>query len=82
MGWAMGTTERPLRYQVEKWLVMASAMSVRVSRASRVGLNDRRCVCVEALRSTGPFAIYFFRESDGNWCVSPPGSDRQAISMA
>ena len=77
----MGTTERPLRYLVEKWLAMASAMSVQVRRGGRAGPNDRRCVCVEALRSTGPFAIYFFREGDGNWCVSPHGPDRPAMSV-
>ncbi|MFP3458194.1 hypothetical protein R0J89_18275, partial [Psychrobacter sp. SIMBA_152] len=66
----METTRTSLRYQVEKLLMMPSAMSARVSRANRAGSNGRRCVCVEALRSTGPIAIYFFCEREGNWCVS------------
>jgi len=78
----MKKTERSLRFMVEKWLVMAPAMSVRVKRGSRAGSNERRYVCVEASRSTGPFAIYFFRQGDGNWCVFPHGSERLAMSVA
>ena len=78
----MDTTKVSLRYQVEKWLMMASAMSARVSRANRAGSNERRCVCVEALRSTGPIAIYFFCEGEGNWCVSPLRSDRPTMRVA
>lgn len=77
----MGKTERSLRFMVEKWLVMAPAMSVRVTRGGPVRSNQRRYVCVEALLSSGAFAIYFFRQSDGTWCVVPPDAERQTMGV-
>jgi hypothetical protein len=74
--------ERSLRFMVEKWLLMAPAMSVRVTRGSRARLNRRRYVCIEASQSTGTFAIYFFRQGDGSWCVFPPNPERPAMSVS
>jgi hypothetical protein len=79
---AMETTERSLRFMVEKWLMMAPATAVRVTRGSRARSYRMRYVCVEALQSTGAFAIYFFRQGDGNWCVFPPDAERQAMSVS
>jgi hypothetical protein len=76
----MKTVERSLRFMVEKWLVMAPAMSVRITRGSRARANQRRNVCVEASLSTGAFAIYLFRQGDGSWDVFPPDAERPAMS--
>lgn len=77
----MEKVERSLRFMVEKWLVMAPAMSVRVTRGSRARVNQRRNVCVEASLSTGAFAIYLFRQRDGTWDVFPPDPERPAMSV-
>lgn len=61
----MEETERCLRFMVEKWLVLTSAMAVRVTRGSRAHPRRIRYVCVEASVSTHTFAIYFFRRGDG-----------------
>jgi hypothetical protein len=73
---------RSLRYMVEKWLVMAPPVSVRVTRGSRARMNQRRCVCIEALQTANTFAIYLFRQGDGTWDVFPPGVERPAMSVS
>ena len=77
----MEKAERSLRYTVEKWLVMAHAMSARVTRGSRARSKQRRYVCVEASLSAGAFAIYLFRQGDGTWDVFPPDAERPAMSV-
>lgn len=77
----MEKAERSLRFMVEKWLVMAPSVSVRVTRGSRVLSNRGRCVCVEAFQSADMFAIYFFRQGDGTWDVFPPDVERPAMSL-
>jgi hypothetical protein len=72
----MEKAERSLRSMVEKWLLMAPSVSVRVIRGNRVGY-----VCVEALQSADMFAIYLFRQGDGTWEVFPPDAERQAMSV-
>jgi hypothetical protein len=74
-------TERSLRFMVEKWLVMASAMAVRVTRGSHTRPQQVRYVCVEASVSTGTIAIYFFRRGDGTWFVFPPDAERPAMRI-
>lgn len=73
---------RSLRFMVEKWLVIAPAMSVRITRGSRTRSNKRRYVCVEASLSTGAFEIYLFRQVDGTWSVCPPEAERPAMSLS
>jgi hypothetical protein len=77
----MEKAERSLRFMVEKWLVMAPSVSVRVTRGSRARSNQRRYVCVEALQSAGTFAIYLFRQVDGTWDVFPADAERPAMSV-
>jgi hypothetical protein len=77
----MDKRERSLRFMVEKWLVMAPSVSVRVTRGSRARSNERRYVCVEALQSAATFAIYLFRQADGTWDVFPPDAERPAMSV-
>ena len=77
----MEKTERSLRFMVEKWLVMAPAMSVRVTRVSRARSHKKRSVCVEASLMTGAFSIYLFRQGDGTWDVFPPDAERPAMSV-
>ena len=77
----MQKAERSLRFMVEKWLVMAPSVSVRVTRGSGARSNQRRCVCVEALQSADTFAIYLFRQGDGTWDVFPPEAERPAMSI-
>ena len=77
----MEKAERSLRFMVEKWLLMAPSVSVRVTRGSRSRSNLRRYVCVEALQSADAFAIYLFRQGDGTWDVFPPDTERPAMSV-
>lgn len=77
----MEKVERSLRFMVEKWLVMAPAMSVRVTRGSRARSSRRRYVCIEASLATGAFAIYLFRQGDGSWDVFPPDAQRPAMNV-
>jgi hypothetical protein len=77
----MEMTERSLRFMVEKWLVMAPSVSVRVTRGSRARSSQRRSVCVEALQSPDMFAIYLFRQGDGSWDVFPCDTERPAMSV-
>ena len=77
----MEKAERTLRFMVEKWLVLAPSVSVRVRRGSRARSNQRRYVCVEALQSADTFAIYLFRQGDGTWDVFPPVVERPAMSV-
>jgi hypothetical protein len=76
----MEKAERSLRSMVEKWLVMAPAMSVRVTRGRRARSKQNRNVCVEVSLSTGAFVIYLFRQDDGTWNVFPPDAERPAMS--
>lgn len=75
----MEKAERSLRFMVEKWLVMAPAISVRITRRSRARLNQKRYVCVEASLSTGAFGIYLVRRGDDTWDVFPPDAERPAM---
>ncbi|OUL90000.1 hypothetical protein [Paraburkholderia hospita] len=76
----MEKPERSLRFMVEKWLVMAPAILVRVTRGSRARSNQSY-VCVEASLSTGTFAIYLFRQGDGTWDVFPPDAKHPVMSV-
>ncbi|SAL72356.1 hypothetical protein AWB69_08792 [Caballeronia udeis] len=77
----MEKTETSLRFMVEKWLALSSAMAVRVTRGSRARPHQMRSVCLEVSVSTGTFAIYFFRGGDGTWRVFPPDAERPAMSI-
>lgn len=70
-----------LRLLVDKWLGSTPAMTVRVTQFGRTSSNQRRFVCVEALRPAGKLAIYFFLHDDGEWCVFPPAVKRPAMSV-
>lgn len=72
--------ERSLRFMVEKWLVMAPAIPVRVTRGSRARTKQNRNVCVEVSLSTGAFVIYLFRQGGDTWNVFPVDAERPAMS--
>jgi hypothetical protein len=78
----MEKAERSLRFMVEKWLVMAPWVSVRVTRGRRARSNQMRYVCVEAVQSPDTFAIYLFRHGDGSWDVFPPDAKRPGMSVS
>jgi hypothetical protein len=78
---SMEKAERSLRFMVEKWLGMAPAMSVRVTRGSRARSKPECYVCVEGSLPTGAFAIYLFRQGDGTWDVFPTDSERAVMSV-
>ena len=77
----MGATDRSLRFMVEKWLLMTPSVSVKVRRGSRVRSNQKRYVCLEALRPADMFAVYLFQQGDGTWDVFPPDAERNAITV-
>lgn len=73
----MNPAEKSLRSLVDKWFAPNPATPVRITRFSRTRLHQRRYVCVETWRPTGPLAIFFFRHDDGSWCVFPPEASAQ-----
>ncbi|SAL14802.1 hypothetical protein AWB67_00346 [Caballeronia terrestris] len=75
------TSERSLRYQVEKWLSPGSAARVHVTEFSRTRSGHRRYVRVETSQPDGRRALFFFRHDDGYWCVFPPATDRAKIRV-
>ena len=75
----MNSSEKSLRWLIDKWLAPTPAMPVRVTRFSRTRSNQRRHVCVEASRPAGSLAILFFRHDDGSWYVFPPATARPAM---
>jgi hypothetical protein len=77
----MGSGDRSLRLQVEKWLGPTPATPVRVTRFGRIPSSRRRYVCVEAFLPAGALAIYFFLHDDGTWCVFPPAVERPAMNV-
>nr|WP_082855217.1 hypothetical protein [Paraburkholderia phytofirmans] len=78
----MYTMNNSLRLMVEKWLSPSSTMPARVARFGRMSSNRLRYVCVEALRPTGPLALYFFLHDDGKWRVFPPDVARPAMGVS
>jgi hypothetical protein len=76
----MNTGEKSLRSLVEKWVGPIAAKPVRVCRFRSVGSNHACYVRVEAHGSSGSFAFFFFRHSDGSWCVFPPANEKPAMS--
>lgn len=68
----MMTEGRTLRLLIEKWLGPCSDSRTRITRLSRFRQAQQRCVCVEAVRSSGALAIAFFRHDDRSWSVLPP----------
>lgn len=77
----MAKTERSLRLVVRKWLLLTSAMVVRITRGRRGSPRQIRYVCVEASGSAGILAIYFFQRGDGTWCVFPPDAERPSMGI-
>jgi hypothetical protein len=67
----MVRSQTSLRRLVEKWLAPTLAKPVRITRFSRIA-NQRRYICVEAVRPTDMLVIFFFRHDDGAWRVFPP----------
>lgn len=59
-----------LRVLINDWF--GSGEHFRVTRADRSKNMPWRVVQVEVARSSGTFAIAFFRHGDGSWCVYPP----------
>ncbi|WP_321797171.1 MULTISPECIES: hypothetical protein [unclassified Burkholderia] len=75
----MNGTESSLRMQVDKWLAPSARVPARIVRFSRLPVQRRRFVCVEAVHPAGTIAIFFFRHDDGSWCVFPPADRRPAM---
>ncbi|MGF6301347.1 hypothetical protein OKW42_004700 [Paraburkholderia sp. WC7.3d] len=78
----MVSSERSLRLMVEKWLTPNSAMLVRVTKIRRSRSDHGRTVRIEASRAAGPIELFFFRHSDGTWCVFPPENERPSMSAS
>jgi hypothetical protein len=75
------SAEKSLHSLVEKWLAPMSWASIRVIRFSRIRPEGSRYVCVEARRSHGSIALWFFRHKDGTWRVFPPDVKRLNVDM-
>lgn len=66
-----GTSEKSLRWQVEKWLTPVSALPVHVIEFGRTRWGGGRYVYIAT--ADGARALYFFRYDDGGWSVLPNG---------
>ncbi len=77
----MDSGSTSLRRLVEKWLRPTAATPARIMRVKRNENRSARCVRVEVSRSSGVFSVFFFRHSDGSWCVFPPHADSPAMSV-
>jgi hypothetical protein len=75
----MGNDANSLRSLVDKWFAPNSAVPLRVTRF-RLNPTHERYVRIEAKRSSGAVAIFFFLHGDGTWCVFPPEAKRPAMS--
>ena len=76
----MAGGEHSLRAVVDHWLT-GRAENVRVT-AFRHGPARQRCyVCVEAIRSDGRMAMFFFRHLDGTWRIYPPSRKQLAFRI-
>lgn len=69
------TSEKSLRWQVEKWLAPAPGLPVHVIEFSRTTRGRSRYVYVAT--ADGVRALFFFRHDDGAWSVCPPALDRR-----
>jgi len=78
----MGMRERSLRALVDKWLGVGAVRQTRVTRFGKSVHRPWRCVCVEAVRTSGSLSILSFRHDDGSWCVFPPQTMRPALRFA
>lgn len=78
----MDMKEHSLRSLIEKWLAPALGSPVRLTRFRPRRAGRGYYVCVEASRSGGSCAIFFFRHEDGTWRVFPPEYKRPAISAS
>ncbi|MCP2091879.1 UNVERIFIED_ORG: hypothetical protein J2Y81_007985 [Paraburkholderia sediminicola] len=74
--------DRSLRLLVERWLGTAPATPARITRFDRMRSNQRRYVCVEALRQAVTLTVFFFVHDDGTWRVVPPYLGRSAMSTS
>lgn len=75
----MGVEQKSLRSLIDKWLAPTSARPARLTGFGRTAQGGR-FVCLEALRSAEPLAIFFFYHGDGAWAVFPP--ERNSLVMA
>ncbi|WJZ79524.1 hypothetical protein QEN71_40140 (plasmid) [Paraburkholderia sabiae] len=73
----VATVGARLRSMVEDWLAPDPERGIRVSHFGRSA--TRRYVRVVADNRTGPRGMFFFRHSDGKWCIFPPDPERPAM---
>jgi hypothetical protein len=76
----MSTAEKSLHSLVEKWLAPGARSPIRVVRFGHMGGDSWRYAYVEASTAVGLRAIFFFRHTDGDWCVFPPCVDRPSMT--
>lgn len=66
----MSSQCKSLRVLIKDWF--GNGGHFRVTRPDRSKSMPWRVVRVEVARTSGTFAIVFFRHDDGSWCVYPP----------
>jgi hypothetical protein len=74
----MSSQQKSLRTLVHDWF--GAAGNLQVTRLERSCGMPWRAVRVEMQRSSGPFAIVFFRHDDASWCVYPPPALRPTMN--
>ena len=76
----MDKAERSLRFMVEKWLVTAPVLSVRITRGSRARSNQRRYVYIgNRYRQARSESISSVKARVPEVC--PPDAERLAMSV-
>lgn len=73
----MKLSDRSLRGIVYDWL--GRDETIQITRVARNRDMPWRAVKVEVTRSSGSFAVVFFRHNDGSWRVYPPAVRRPSI---
>ncbi|SIT67380.1 hypothetical protein SAMN04487768_1143 [Burkholderia sp. b13] len=77
----MNNAGMSLRLLIDKWFSPTLETSIRIARFSRMHSNQRRYVCIEALRPTGVQTVFFFRHDDGSWQVFPPAAKQPTMRV-
>lgn len=78
----MASAEKSLHAMVEFWLAPTSMDAVHVVEFKNRRAKRQCYVCVEADRTAGAAALFFFRHNDGLWHIFPQGRERPCMRVA
>lgn len=77
----MATSDATLRKLIDHWLQPGEWSRVRVRQFGRTSSERIRFVFVEMSRSSGSVGLFFFRQPDRTWAISPPTQQRPSMRI-